>query len=203
MERLYTKIAAMVACFIIPFVCTILPLKVSSYFEKKGKFGKNVLSWLMCFGGGVFFATFILHMAPESRMIVEYSFTTPRGIDYPLADFIMAMGFFMVLFCEKLVMKMNKKRSKEPVNKCVTFRAKDINSSLPENGMTSRNSTNVPTDIEDLASGNCPLYGSGSCCKDPDEVVLQKNATESTGFIVPSEFSFISHLLEVNTAVPG
>ena len=178
MKRLYAKIAAAIGCFIIPFVCTLLPLKVSSYFDKKGKFGKNVLSWLMCFGGGVFFATFILHMAPESRTIVEYSFTEPNNIDYPIADLIMALGFFIVLFCEKLVMKLNKKRSEQKAAKCVTFRSK----SFRENG-SGQGVVTVPGDIEDLASGSCVLYGTGSCCKDPDELVLQKNATESTGFI--------------------
>ena len=202
MERWQVKIIALVGCFIIPFICTVLPLKLYSYFVKKGEKGKRILSYLMCYGGGVFFATFMLHMAPEAREIMEYSLMEPNGIHYPLPDLFMALGFFLVLVCEKIILAANAKRnkSKDKAEKDNCFIQKEnintTNSNGNSNGNTySDNSKKMSKpqvmDIESLADPDCPLYGSGSCCKDPGEVTMQVNATEETGFLGSGTFSLI------------
>ncbi len=104
------KIIAMVGVFILPFVATFLPYKVSDLFARKGEKGKAVLSGLICFGGGVFFATFILHMAPEARAILDVALMKPYNIQYPVADLIMAGGFFLVFFMEKIFLKLHKRK---------------------------------------------------------------------------------------------
>ena len=100
MQRYQAKIFTIVGLLIIPFVFTIMPLKLSSYFIRKGDKGKKMLSCLMCFGGGVFFAVFMLHMAPEARAIIEVSLERPYNITYPISDLLMSFGFFMVMFLE-------------------------------------------------------------------------------------------------------
>ena len=65
MERWEAKIVAIVVSFVLPFICTLLPYPMASYVESKGKLGKLVINRLLCFGGGVFFGTFLLHMGPE------------------------------------------------------------------------------------------------------------------------------------------
>ena len=192
MDRVYAKIGALVGCFIIPFVCTLLPLKVYTYFVRKGAVGEKILSCLMCFGGGVFFATYILHMAPESRAIVEYSLAEPNNITYPIADLIMAAGFFLVLFCEQFVMLANKRKTSRS-SSCVQFKSgSETSSSAGSAAEKCRQDINNKTrsklaDVEDLGNTDCALYGSGSCCKDSDEVVVQINATEVTEFFTSSK----------------
>ena len=72
MGRLLSKVIAMGALWIFPLICTLAPLKVYDYFIRKGKNGKEVMGWMMCFGGGVFFATYILHMVPEVQRILGW-----------------------------------------------------------------------------------------------------------------------------------
>ncbi len=110
MERLTAKLLALIGIFVVPLVCTLLPIKVHDVFVKKGKKGEELLSWMMCFGGGVFFATYILHMGPEVRLILNDALIKPYGITYPIAELIMSLGFFLVLIIEKLALNMQKKK---------------------------------------------------------------------------------------------
>jgi len=48
------------------------------------------------------------------RLILDEALLEPNHIKYPLADFIIGCGFFCVLFVEKLIMRLNKRR--EQVN---------------------------------------------------------------------------------------
>ncbi|KAI0238618.1 Zinc transporter ZIP1 [Lamellibrachia satsuma] len=100
MERWQAKILSLFGLLIIPLVCTVLPIKVSDFFTRKGETGRRILSSLMCFGGGVFFAVFMLHMAPEARYIVYHAIEAPEKLNYPIADLLMSVGFFMVMFME-------------------------------------------------------------------------------------------------------
>ena len=71
------------------------------------------MSWLMCFGGGVFFATYILHMTTEVRLILEPALLEPYNINYPLPELLMAVGFFIVMFLEIVAMDWGKKQAKK------------------------------------------------------------------------------------------
>ena len=70
MSRLLSKIIVMGMMWILPLLCTLLPLKVYNFIIKKGNNRKHIMGWMMCFGGGVFFATYILHMMPEVQRIL-------------------------------------------------------------------------------------------------------------------------------------
>lgn len=61
----------MVIAFILPLVCTLMPYPMAGYVERKGKMGELVICRLMCFGGGIFFGTFLLHMAPEVSILAH------------------------------------------------------------------------------------------------------------------------------------
>jgi len=110
MPRWVTKLLALFGTFVLPLVCTILPYKVSGYIVKRGASGRRLLSYLMCLGGGIFFGTYLLHMGPEVQTILKDSLLDPYGITYPLAELIAGVGFFVVLFAEKLVLRWNKRR---------------------------------------------------------------------------------------------
>jgi len=107
------KLLALIGTFVLPFLCTVLPNKVSGFITKKGDAGKRALSCLMCFGGGIFFGTYLLHMGPEVTLIINRSLVEPYGWSYPVAELFVGIGFFIVLFSEKIVLRWNKKRIRQ------------------------------------------------------------------------------------------
>eukprot|EP00914_Ancora_sagittata_P023783 GHVO01047023.1.p1 GENE.GHVO01047023.1~~GHVO01047023.1.p1 ORF type:complete len:385 (+),score=59.61 GHVO01047023.1:41-1195(+) len=183
MERWVAKIIALFIILIVPGICTIIPYKVSDYVAKKGAMGVKVLSCLMCFGGGVFFATYILHMGPEVRTILDEALIKPNNITYPVADVIMAAGFFLVFFAEKITLKLNKRRQKLKLQarkeKCIQVKKVvksdcdcECNGSCEtKNGVLPEQKKKKAVSIEDLALNlqSCPLSGTGDCCSDPEE----------------------------------
>ena len=60
------KVWTMVLLGLISMFLGILPLRLGAYFTKGDRGWKNVVtSILLCFGGGVLFATAMIHMLPE------------------------------------------------------------------------------------------------------------------------------------------
>jgi len=112
MPRWAVKLFALFGTFLLPLLCTLLPYKVSGYIARKGATGKRLLSYLMCLGGGIFFGTYLLHMGPEVQTILKHSLLDPYGITYPVAELMVGVGFFVVLFAEKLVLRWNKRRTR-------------------------------------------------------------------------------------------
>jgi len=51
------------------------------------------------------------------RLILDEALLRPNHITYPLADFIIGCGFFTVLFIEKLVMRLSKRREQVIIQK--------------------------------------------------------------------------------------
>ena len=71
MERWEAKIIAIAVSLILPFIFVLLPYPMASYVESKGKLGQVVINRLMCFGGGIFFGAFLLHMGPEVSLLTR------------------------------------------------------------------------------------------------------------------------------------
>ena len=67
----------------------------------------------MCFGGGVFLATYMLHMGPDVRTIMNDALLEPHGITYPITDLIVASGFFLVLIVETSALRANRHHEKK------------------------------------------------------------------------------------------
>ena len=151
MPRWAVKLFALVGTFLLPLLCTLLPYKVSGYIARKGATGKRLLSYLMCLGGGIFFGTYLLHMGPEVQTILKHSLLDPHGITYPVAELIVGVGFFIVLFAEKLVLRWNKRRTR--------LKSKD-SCGLP---MTSEMTVGL-SDVNEQTSCN-----GGKCARPPSE----------------------------------
>lgn len=66
---------------------------------------KVVLSFVSCFAGGVFLSACLLDIIPDYLSDIQEQLQI-RGLDdgFPLAEFIMACGFFTVLILEKIVL---------------------------------------------------------------------------------------------------
>lgn len=103
MERWVVKLIALLVIFVVVFAFTLLPIKVSRTFIRKGEKGKRVISFFMCFGGGVFLGVYMIHMAPDVRLLLEEVLTGPLGITYPVPDLIIVCGFFLMVFSENFV----------------------------------------------------------------------------------------------------
>lgn len=70
---------------------------------------KKIFSRLNLFSGGVFFATSFLHLLPEAKEEMEKFFELASAtFDFPASEFIVSLGFFLVLFAEQLTSKVHR-----------------------------------------------------------------------------------------------
>nr|XP_046256892.1 zinc transporter ZIP1-like [Scatophagus argus] len=66
---------------------------------------RRLLSLISCFAGGVFLATCLLGLLPDYLQGVNQAFSQAGiTLQFPLPEFIMAMGFFLVLVLEQIVL---------------------------------------------------------------------------------------------------
>lgn len=146
MERWQAKLMALLGSFVLPLLATLLPYKLSDYVAKKGDAGKRVLSCLMCFGGGIFFGTYLLHMAPEVQLLLQNALVEPYNVQYPVQNLLTGLGFFLVLFSEKLVLKWNKQRLSRRQHRSAAFEVIDIKEA--RNGDVRHGPPNADADCE-------------------------------------------------------
>jgi len=120
MERWHAKAISGVAMFVIILICFLLPIKLTGFFRRKGDKGQYFLDLMGCFAGGVFLAAYLIFMAPSVRQLLVDSLMQPSGIEYPLPDMLIGVGFFILLVINRIVITMSKvskrrsKRLKQP-----------------------------------------------------------------------------------------
>lgn len=120
MERWHAKVISGVAMFVIILICFLLPIKLSGFFRRRGDKGQYFLDLLGCFAGGVFLAAYLVFMAPSVRQLLIDNLMKPSGIEYPLPDMLIGVGFFILLITNRVVITMSKvskrrsKRLKQP-----------------------------------------------------------------------------------------
>ncbi|XP_062588124.1 zinc transporter ZIP3-like [Saccostrea cucullata] len=96
------KIISIFILFATTFLIGILPHGLLNLLQKKFPKGNRLQQYigiLNCFAGGVFFATAILHLVPESSELLEGMFT----IEYPVSGALSGAGFFLLLFIEHVI----------------------------------------------------------------------------------------------------
>nr|XP_056709488.1 zinc transporter ZIP1 [Euleptes europaea] len=105
---LEVKLGALVLLLLVTLLCGFLPLWV---FHRPGTATslsgtrKKALSLVSCFAGGVFLGTCLLDLIPDylssiSKALADLGVT----LFFPLQEFILAMGFFLVLVMEQIVL---------------------------------------------------------------------------------------------------
>jgi len=131
MQRWLAKVLAAGASFILPMLCTVLPHFLSSgrCVAEGHPRQRFLLSRLMCLGGGIFFGTYLLHMGPDVRQLLDQALLGPNHITYPLTELLTGIGFFIVLFTETLVMHCNRSRQSP-----ISVEMKEIEVKLDEDG---------------------------------------------------------------------
>ncbi|KRZ17841.1 Zinc transporter ZIP3 [Trichinella zimbabwensis] len=125
METLQLKITFLFLLFVVTLLAGIFPVKLLQILRKQVTSDKKRRRWpsitlcsLSCFNGGVFLATCFLHLLPEVRQdyfVIKRLFNWDS--DYPLAELISCLGFFLVFFIEEMVMFcLSRRRAKRMAN---------------------------------------------------------------------------------------
>lgn len=109
MELWCSKLLALIIIFLVQSTFVHLPIKLHSYFDKTGQTGANVIRLMQCFGGGVYFGVYLIHMAPEVNDLINQTMLIPYKISYPIAELTTGIGFFTVLFIESAIINIHKK----------------------------------------------------------------------------------------------
>lgn len=117
MERWIAKVVALFATFAVIFICMSLPTKVADFIHRRKEKSILWMGILRCFGGGVFLGTILFHMLPEVKDMIAESILEPYHVSYPVAEAIIAGGFFMICFFEKVVMTIHRQRKRRSTAK--------------------------------------------------------------------------------------
>ncbi|KAE8741266.1 hypothetical protein FOCC_FOCC013188 [Frankliniella occidentalis] len=100
------KLAALWSLLLLTLIFCMLPIwllwsvRHTVDQARKAKYAR-VVSLLSCFAGGVFMATGLLHLFPE---VDEALNKASWGHGFPVAGFLTAFGFFLVLTMEQIVL---------------------------------------------------------------------------------------------------
>lgn len=105
MELSYGKVLVAVSMAVLTLISSLLPVLLVKRLENVGNRPRNfrVVSFLSCFGGGVFMATCLLHLLPDVQDQMFLVFKTLKyNPNYPVAEFLMSIGFLIVLVIEQV-----------------------------------------------------------------------------------------------------
>lgn len=103
---LQVKVGALVGLLCLTLIFGLIPARMKWFHDTSGtETHKVVLSFVSCFAGGVFLSACLLDIIPDYLSDIQEQLQI-RGLDdgFPLAEFIMACGFFTVLILEKIVL---------------------------------------------------------------------------------------------------
>ncbi|XP_053157263.1 zinc transporter ZIP3 [Hemicordylus capensis] len=122
MKVLLAKILCLVGVFLLMLGGALLPVRIIQADHEKAHRSKRVISLCNSFGGGVFLATCFNALLPAVREKLQVVLKLGNvSTNYPLAETIMLMGFFMTVFVEQLVLTFRKE--KPPFIDLETFNA--------------------------------------------------------------------------------
>ncbi|XP_061573854.1 zinc transporter ZIP1-like [Cololabis saira] len=103
------KLGALVVLLTVTLLCGAAPLclvRGTGRCSADPEIRRRLLSLTSCFGGGVFLATCLLDLLPDYLQGITQAFSS-AGIQlvFPLPEFIVGMGFFLVLVLEQIVLE--------------------------------------------------------------------------------------------------
>ncbi|XP_045656050.1 zinc transporter ZIP3 [Ursus americanus] len=111
MKLLVAKILCMVGVFFFMLLGSLLPVKIIETDFEKAHRSKKILSLCNAFGGGVFLATCFNALLPAVREKLQKVLSLGHiSTDYPLAETIVMLGFFMTVFLEQLILTFRKEK---------------------------------------------------------------------------------------------
>ncbi|CAF1119322.1 unnamed protein product [Didymodactylos carnosus] len=130
------KLILCVVFLISTLLCSLLPTCLFSFLKnqrtknnssttRRRLFSFNTfLSCISCFGGGVFLGACLLDLLPDvvyhlhATLKSQYDYDNENTKKYPIAELLVAVGLFFVLFIEQLILKLKSnaiQTTKKPV----------------------------------------------------------------------------------------
>ncbi|KAG9352319.1 hypothetical protein JZ751_020732 [Albula glossodonta] len=112
---LQVKVGALVGLLLLTLFFGFIPARMKWFRETSGtETHKMVLSFISCFAGGVFLAACLLDIIPDYLSDIGTELDA-REIEtsFPLPEFIMASGFFLVLIMERIILNFTGQRGEE------------------------------------------------------------------------------------------
>ncbi|NXJ96480.1 S39A3 protein, partial [Corythaixoides concolor] len=111
MKIVVTKVLCLLGICVLMLAGSLLPVKIIEADYEKAHRSKKVLALCNSFGGGVFLATCFNALLPAVRekldeVLRQGNVTT----DYPVAETIMMVGFFVTVFVEQLILTFQKEK---------------------------------------------------------------------------------------------
>ncbi|TDH16841.1 hypothetical protein EPR50_G00002320 [Perca flavescens] len=109
---LQVKIGALIGLLLLTLLFGFIPARVKWFRDTNGsEIHRTVLSLISCFAGGVFLAACLLDIIPDYLSDINAELNAQKvEINFPLPEFIMAAGFFMVLILERIVLNCRETR---------------------------------------------------------------------------------------------
>lgn len=113
--NLYTeKIIVMISMAVVTFLFGMIPIKLFSTLRNNTdavsrQRWKTIISFASCFAGGVFIAACLLDLFPEvqeqiTSVLEQIKDVYHVDLDYPVSEFIIVLGFFLILIIEQTVL---------------------------------------------------------------------------------------------------
>jgi len=173
------KVWTMILLGFISMFLGVLPLKLGAYFIKSDRGWKNVVtSILLCFGGGVLFATAMIHMLPEVQENIKLA--AAAGIDfrgYPIAEILFCCGFFLIYLIEELVhFFLDKSVHEHHDETIIAHRALSIHSHACEAGLSETQKLNPDEDDDNALKTKNILISANDYLNISDAKTSRKNS---------------------------
>jgi len=132
-----------------------------------------MLSVVACFGAGVFFGAYMMHLAPDVEHLLQEYWMGPSNIDYPMPQLMVGLGFFLLIFIEQAMHILNdvadkkdeKANSQAYDNKAVEFNVGETEVSVK---MEMPDSEKIPYDAKMGAPGGMKNVPSEASIKTTD-----------------------------------
>uniref|UniRef100_A0A8C9FH35 Zinc transporter ZIP3 n=1 Tax=Pavo cristatus TaxID=9049 RepID=A0A8C9FH35_PAVCR len=111
MKIVAAKVLCLLGICVLMLAGSLLPVKIIGADYEKAHRSRKAIALCNAFGGGVFLATCFNALLPAVRgkldeVLKQGNVTT----DYPVAETIMMLGFFMTVFVEQLVLTFQKEK---------------------------------------------------------------------------------------------
>ncbi|XP_078132814.1 zinc transporter ZIP1 [Sander vitreus] len=109
---LQVKIGALIGLLLLTLLFGFIPARVKWFRDTNGsEIHRTVLSLISCFAGGVFLAACLLDIIPDYLSDINAELEARKvEISFPVPEFIMAAGFFLVLILERIVLNYREMR---------------------------------------------------------------------------------------------
>lgn len=166
MHSLAVKIISLASLFVLTFVAGVVPLKLLRRRDSNDRNlredlrRKRLISLSICFAGGAFFASSMLELLPTVKREFQTVFKDANlKTDFPVSEFGICVGFFLILIMEQVIHVMKDKADKHP--------AEDSRSSHFKKGLTYTSSSDRDC-REHLHSESIIVRDSGESDSDSD-----------------------------------